>query len=193
MDTYPAAFEVQPTDQLDRWRVFQWVLAIPHLIIASAIDYVVRVVGIVAWFAILFTGRLPAGLANFICMSQRYTTRAYAYAAFLHDEYPPFDFTMSPTDPGGHPVRVDYAPELENRNRLTTFFRIIMAIPALLFVMVLAIVSLFCIIIGWFAVLFTGRWPEGLRSFVIKTMRVGVRVSAYMYLLTDRYPPFEMD
>lgn len=194
MDAYPARITVNSPDRIDRWRALaQWILAIPHLIIAWAMEYVSGALAVISWFVILFTGRLPVGLANFQIMILRYTTRAEVYAGFLHDEYPPFDFAMTAEEPGGTPVDLVIEPALENRNRLTVGLRIIWVIPALLFAMLVAIVGLLCWFLAFFAVLFAGRWPEGLRDWVMKLMRVGVRVNAYMLMLTDEYPPFSTE
>ena len=194
MDTYPATVIVHTPDTQERWRpLVQWILAIPHLIIAGALEYVTGAVAIVSWFVILFTGRLPVGLANFQVMILRYTTRIQLYAGFLYPEYPPFDFTMSTTEPGGSPVHLQVHPELENRNRLTVGLRFLWVIPALLYAMVISIVGAICWFLAFFAVLFTGRWPQGLRTWVMNLMRVSVRLNAYMLLLTDEYPPFSTD
>jgi hypothetical protein len=127
-------------------------------------------------------------------MIMRYSARTYVFAGFLKEEYPPFTFAMTPTDPGDDPrVRVDVAPQLADRNRLTVAFRIILAIPQLIVLALLGVASVVAVVIAFFAVLFTGRWPDGLRDFVVKVMRWSVRVQAYFLLLTDEYPPFALD
>ena len=127
-------------------------------------------------------------------MFLRYALRTYTYVAFLREEYPPFTFDSSSADPGDDPrVRVDVVPQLENRNRVTTFFRIILVIPQLIVLAVLGFATEIVLLIAFFAVLFTGRWPVGLRDFVIKVMRWGIRVQSYCLLLTDEYPPFALD
>ena len=134
MESYPARIDIESPDEIERWRpLVQWIMAIPHLIIAGAMEYVTGAVAVVSWFVILFTGRLPAGLANFQVMILRYTTRAEVYAGFLHDTYPPFEFAMSTTEPGGTPVDLTVEPALEDRNRLTVGLRLIWAIPAILY------------------------------------------------------------
>jgi hypothetical protein len=113
-----------------------------------------------------------------------------------------------------HPVDVHLAPALENRDRMTTAFRLILAIPHLLLVGAPAAVFLswtwgardsgfewsstgvlgaaagICAFIAWFAILFTGRYPEGLRGVVLLYLRWRVRAVAYTALLRDEYPPF---
>jgi hypothetical protein len=192
---YPATFDVDRADRIANWRpLVHWLLVIPHFLILYGLQIVSRAVAVVSWFAILFTGALPEGLARLQCLFIRYNNRANAYLAFLREEYPPFTFDTVAADPGDYPpVRTELTPELENRNRLTVGFRIILAIPHLLVLAVLAIAAIVACVIGFFAVLFTGRWPEGLRTFVVGYQRWYTRVEAYVGLLTDEYPPFSLE
>jgi hypothetical protein len=169
-----------------------WLLAIPHLLIANVLGNLGGIIALISWFAIVFTGRLPEGLANLQCLAIRYQARTYSYVLWLHEPYPPFDFSMTPADPGGDPVRVDLRPQLEDRNRVTVGFRLILAIPIVLFLALVALAAAVLALIGFFAVLFTGRWPESMRRFIVGMLRLGVRVSAYTYLLVDDYPPFSV-
>ena len=117
-----------------------------------------------------------------------------AYAAFLRDEYPPFEFeTVAPDPARTHRFAPASRPELENRNRLTVAFRIILVIPQLIVLTLLGIAWFVAHLIAFFAVLFTAHWPEGLRTFVVGILRWSARVNAYLYLLTDEYPPFSLD
>ncbi len=191
---YPATITVETPSKMDNWRpLVHWFLAIPHLIVAGALDYVSGAVAFISWFVILFTGKLPEGLADFQVMILRYTARAQLYAGFMYEEFPPFDFTMTPEDPGGSPVAVNVTPALENRNRLTVGLRIFWLIPAVFYAMLIGFVGMICWFLAFFAILFTGSWPEGLRSWVMKLNRVGIRFQAYALLLTDEYPPFASD
>lgn len=192
---YPAALTFDSPERVARWRpLVNWILAIPQLFIVGAMRYVAQAISVVGWFIILFTGTLPAGLANFQVMYLRYSVRVSVFAGFLTEEYPPFDFTMTPADPGTDPrVRVDIVPQLEQRNRLTVFFRLILAIPQFIVIAVLGIAVWAVYVIAFFAVLFTGRWPQGLRNFAVGFMRWVLRVEAYLLLLTDDYPPFALD
>jgi len=192
---YPATLEIDRADRIANWRpIVQWFLAIPHFIILYVLGVVAEVVSIIGWFAILFTGKLPEGLANLVCLYVRYNNRTMAYAGFLREEYPPFTFETVPADPGTDPpVRTGFVPELEDRNRLTVAFRLILVIPQLIVLTVLGLVAFLALVIAFFAVLFTGRWPEGLRTFVVGVLRWSTRVNAYLYLLTDKYPPFSLE
>lgn len=187
---YPATLDVQTPEKMSNWRsIGQPFMAIPHLIISNALTAVAQVCAFIGWFAILFTGRMPAGLSNMICMSLRYQARAVAYAGFLHDQFPPFDFSSTATDPGNTPVQVNLQPTLEGRNRLTCGLRLLWAIPAMIVTALIVIVAALCWFIGFFAVLFTGKWPAGLRDWVLKGLRAVLRLDAYVMLLTDTYPP----
>ena len=86
--SYPATVQIETPDRIAFWRpLVQWFLAIPHLLIAGVLGTVSQLVAVISWFAIVFTGRLPAGLADFQAMRLRYELRIQAYIAFLHDEY----------------------------------------------------------------------------------------------------------
>ena len=192
---YPATFSFDPPEKVVNWRpLVNWLLAIPHFIVLNALNAVSEALGVVSWFVILFTGALPEGLANFQVMIVRYSVRTSVYAGFLKEEYPPFTFAMTPTDPGDDPrVRVEMTPQLANRNRVTVAFRIILAIPQIIVLALLGVATAVVLLIAFFAVLFSGQWPEGLRDFVVKVIRWSVRFQAYFLLLTDEYPPFTLD
>ena len=191
---YPATFTFDSPERIANWRpLVHWLLAIPHLMILYALGTVSDVVAVISWFAVLFTGRLPAGLASLQAMYLRYTLRTATYFGFLREEYPPFSFATTPADPGDDPrVSVDLVPQLDGRNRLTVAFRLILAIPQLIVLALLAIALFVVGVIAFFAVLFTGRWPDGLRDFALGVGRWWLRVNAYLVLLTDEYPPFTL-
>jgi len=193
--SYPAILTFDPPATVANWRpVVNWLLAVPHLAILYGLRILTQVVGVISWFVIVFTGALPEGLANVQTMYLRYGLRTYTYVLFMREEYPPFAFAMSPSDGGEDPrVRVDFRPMLTDRNRLTVAFRIILVIPHLLVLAALVVAAGVASVIGFFAVLFTGRWPEGLRTFVLDVTRWSLRVQTYFLLLTDDYPPFAFD
>lgn len=192
---YPAVLTVETAEPIDRWRpLVQWLLAIPHFFVLYVLQIVAEVLGVVSWFVILFTGKLPEGIAGFQALYLRYGNRTTAYAGFLRPEYPPFTFETVPADPGDYPgVRTDVVPALEDRNRVTTFFRLLLAIPHILVLAVLGLAASIAWIIAFFAVIITAKWPDGLRGFVLGYMRWNLRVNAYLFLLTDEYPPFSLD
>jgi hypothetical protein len=191
---YPAAFTFDPPEKIANWRpLVNWLLAIPHYAILYGLQILTEVVSVISWFFILFTGSLPEGFANIQAMYLRYELRTYSFALFLREEYPPFAFTMSPNDGGeDRRLRVDFRPQLTDRNRLTVAFRIILVIPHVVVLAALGIAAFVVEVIALFAVLFTGRWPEGMRAFILDVARWYLRVSAYFALLTDEYPPFAL-
>ena len=194
-DPYPATFSFDPPERIANWRpLVNWFLAIPHLLVIGVLRYASVAVAVVCWVVIVFTGRLPSELANFQAMYLRYFLRTASFAGFLREEYPPFGFAMTPTDPGDDPrVRTDVIPQLEQRNRVTVGFRLILVIPQLIVLALLAFAVWVVLLIAFFAVLFTGRWPDGLRHFTLGAMRWWLRVDAYFLLLTDEYPPFALN
>ncbi len=190
---YPVALELHSDTRIANWRpLAHWLLGIPHLAIANVLGNVGGVLALGSWFAILFTGALPPGLAAFQCMVIRYNVRAVSYALWLRESYPAFDFSMTEADPGGDAVRVDIVPAYENRNRLTVALRLLWIIPAALFGFGLSIAAGAVSFVSFFAVLFTGTYPAGLRTFMVRSGRFFVRLSAYGYLLTDEYPALEL-
>jgi hypothetical protein len=193
--TYPVTLEFDAAEEVARWRPFvHWLLAIPHYLVLLAIQIVAVIVAIIAWFAILFTGRLSYSFAGLMTMAVRYQTRITMYVYFLREEYPKFDIDATPADPGTDArLRVSADAALEGRNRLTTAFRFILVIPHWIVLWVLGYAVGVVVFIAAFAVLFTRRWPAGLRDFVVRYERWYVRVGGYAFFLTDEYPPFSLD
>jgi len=193
--SYPASFTFDPPERIANWRpLVNWILAIPHFVILYGLRVLAQVVSVISWFVILFTGAMPESFANLQVMFLRYETRIYIYASFMREEYPPFAFTTTPVDEGDDPrVRVDFHPELTDRNRLTVGFRLILAIPQFVVLALLGIVAWVVLVVAFFVVLFTGRWSEAARNLVINIMRWFLRVEAYILLLADEYPPFALE
>lgn len=191
---YPASFTFDPADRVANWRpLVNWLLAIPHLAILHALQTLTEVLSIVSWFSIVFTGKVPAGIVNVQSMTMRYSLRTWSYVLFMREEYPPFAFVTATADPGEDPrLRVDITPQLEDRNRLTVAFRLVLVIPHLIVLAALFIAAFVVSVVGFFAVLFTGRWPVGARKFVLDVARWSLRVQSYLLLLHDEYPPFSL-
>ena len=104
-------------------------------------------------------------------------------------EQPPAE-AMTAVEPGAdHPVQLVVTDDLK-RSRLTVFFRLLLAIPHLLWLTIWGIAAFFVAIVGWFAALITGRLPEGMHRFQAKYQAYTTRVYAYLYLLANPYPPF---
>ena len=185
--TYPLAFDVEYPEKLSRLLIFaKWLLAVPHWIILYALMAVAQAITVVAWFAILFTGRYPKGLFVFVVGIYRWYYNVIAYAALLRDDYPPFSLSA-----GQYPLtfHVEYPKRL---SRLLIFFKWLLIIPHLIVLVLLGIVYWITLVIAWFAILFTGRYPKGLFNFGVGLFRWGARINAYYMLMRDDYPPFSL-
>ncbi len=189
---YPARFDFEAPDEVANWRpLVQWLLAIPHLVILQVLGYVVEVVWIISFFAVLFTKNIPQGLYNFQVMVMRYQVRVGTYVLFMREGYPPFSFRTVGEDDGIDvaTLSVDRPAEL---NRWLPLVKWLLIIPQIIVLAFLNIAAFVVAVISFFAVLFTGRFPEGMRTFLVGVMRWHVRVGAYVLLLVDPYPPFSL-
>ena len=190
---YPLQLELHADRHITRWQpLVQWLLAIPHLMIAYALRTLRQVLTLISFFTVLFTEQIPRPLFDAIVMTDRYEWRAMSYALFMYEDYPPFDFELSSEDDGTEPhtsLNLTYPEHLDRWKPLYKWF---LAIPQYLVLFVLSIAAFVGIIVAVFAVLFTGEYPERIRDFLVSAYRYGLRVETYVGLLTDRYPPFSL-
>ncbi|HMG25922.1 MAG TPA: DUF4389 domain-containing protein [Acidimicrobiia bacterium] len=191
---YPLTFSVDyPDRELNRVTTgFRLILAIPLLLLlalfaqghpASA--------GLLLFLPVLallvLRHKYPRWWFDFNLQITRLEARIYSYAFLLRDEYPSVDQEQA--------VHVDIVyPDAENElNRWLPLVKWILAIPHYIVLAFLYIAVIVVVIIAWFAILFTGRYPEGMFDFVVGVVRWSLRVTAYAFLLvTDRYPPFSL-
>jgi Domain of unknown function (DUF4389) len=191
--SYPVNIEVAGDLQVPRWRpLVNWLLVIPHLVWLWILSIVLLVLAVISWFAILFTGQLPETFGDFMLGVLRYQWRIYAFLFAWTEEYPSFSPPTGYADPGNFPAVLTGEPASE-RNRLTVLFRIFMVIPQYIVLYFVGIAANVVLLIAWFAVLFTGLWPEGMRRFCIGYYRWSIRLQAYFFLITDVYPPFSLE
>jgi Domain of unknown function (DUF4389) len=172
------------TDDLERSRLttfFRLILAIPHLIFVGLWGIAAYFALIIAWFAALFTGRVPLALHVFMADWLRYSTRVTAYTLLLSNPFPPFSAA------GDYPIdaRID---DGEAQSRLTVFFRLILAIPALILASVFQSVNQVVAFLSWFYILIFGRMNEGMENLNAWLLRYEVQTYGYIMLLTPRYP-----
>jgi Domain of unknown function (DUF4389) len=136
---------------------------------------------------ILFREKYPRWWFDWNLELTRFSTRVSVYAALLDDRYPSTDEQQS--------VRLDvrYPDVPSDLNRWLPLVKWFLAIPHFIVLGFLGLAALVSIVVAWFAILFTGRYPRGLFDFVVGVGRWALRVTAYAVLLTtDRYPPFSL-
>jgi hypothetical protein len=137
---------------------------------------------------ILFRQRYPRWWFDFALELARFSARVGAYVALLTDQYP------STVEEQSVHLDVEYPDVEHDLNRWLPLVKWLLAIPHYLVLIVLSVGAFFAVVIAWFAILFTGRYPRGLFDFVVGVGRWWLRVDAYALLLvTDRYPPFSLN
>jgi hypothetical protein len=136
---------------------------------------------------LVFRQKYPRWWFDWNIALTRFGTRVGAYLALLRDEYPSTD-----EDQAVH-IEIPYPDARKDLNRWLPLVKWLLAIPHYIVLFFLGIAAIFVVIIAWFAILFTGRYPKGLFDFVVGVMRWSLRVMAYAALLTtDEYPPFTL-
>jgi Domain of unknown function (DUF4389) len=211
----PVAVRAHLQEPLSRWLwLVKWLLLIPHYIVLFFLWVAFVAVTVVAFFAILITGRYPAGLFRFNLGVLRWTWRVsyYGYSALGTDRYPPFSLAEEPDYPATLDIR---HPEHLSRGLVLVKWWLL-ALPHYLVLAFLVggasytadtattsssrgsgasegglIALLVCF--AAIALLFTARYPRGLYDLVVGLNRWVLRVVAYVALMTDSYPPFRLD
>ncbi|WP_227982036.1 DUF4389 domain-containing protein [Nocardia spumae] len=207
---YPVRVRGDLDPALSRWQwIVKWFLAIPHYIVLFFLHIAYGVVTIIAFFAILVTGRYPRGLFDFNVGVLRWSWRVrfYALSALGTDRYPPFSLRPDENYPAD--LDVGYPEHLHRGLVLIKWW--LLAIPQYLIVwafvggsrtwggdddgtvMVWIPLLFILVLIAAIALLFTGRYPGGLFAFVVGVNRWILRVRAYASLMCDDYPPFRLD
>ena len=190
---YPLTLDLEAPLEVARWRpLVHWLLVIPQAIVAGVLGQILQLLSLVSFFTILFTGRIPRELFDFMAMTLRYQWRVNSYAFFMREPYPPFEFGSKTEDPGTDPASLSLEyPETLSRG-LIFVKSWLLAIPHYIVLVFLGIGAMFVGVIAWFAVLITGRWPQGLRDYLVGVSRWAYRVEAYAFLMRDEYPPFSL-
>jgi hypothetical protein len=185
---YPARLEIDYPEHLSRLLIFvKWLLAIPHFIAFIFLGIGAYICWIVSFFAVLITGRYPQGIFNYLTGVYRWGTRVSAYLMLMTDAYPAFSLE----DDRNFPVRVSFDPPPDYKiARWRPLVHWLLVIPAGLIGGLIALAGGICVFLAWFAILITGRFPQGLFNVVEIALRWEIRVGLFQYWMTERYPPF---
>jgi hypothetical protein len=205
---YPIDVEIDPPLRQNRWTVgFRIVLAIPALLLAgvlvgSGYNYygaanpvlslgLVGVAAFLGWFVALARGRMPHGLRDLIAYGLSYGAQLWAYLLLLTDRYPSSDplTAIGPLPTRSDPVHLEADDDLR-RSRLTVFFRLLLALPHLVWLSLWGIAALLTAIVNWVATLVTGISPQPLHRFLAAYVRYQLHVAAYLYLIGNPFPGF---
>ncbi|MGW4718116.1 DUF4389 domain-containing protein [Nocardia sp. NPDC004260] len=196
---------------LSRWLwLVKWLLAIPHYVVLFFLHIAYAVLTVVAFFAILITGKYPRGLFDFNVGVMRWGWRVtfYALSVLGTDKYPPFSLQPNADYPAD--LEIDYPETLHRGLALVKWW--LLAIPHYLIIGAvlsggiaiagsdgddwgggsISLLSLL-LIVALIGLLFTARYPQGIYDFVMGVNRWIIRVQAYAGLMRDEYPPFRLD
>ena len=203
VSNYPVQFDVDyPSRPLGRLTTaFRFLIAIPIVALLTLLSGSTfndgdqarntLVIGGAAVFVplvlmLVFRQKYPRWWFDWNLNMLRFSNRVTAYLALLDDRYPSTDEEQS--------VHLDFAyPEVRQMNRWLPLVKWLLAIPHYVVLFFLGIAVLVSIIVAWFAILFTGRYPRSLFDLVVGVMRWSNRVNAYAFtLVTDQYPPFRL-
>lgn len=209
---YPVVIMGEQSPQLSRWLwLVKWLLIIPHVIVLFFLWIAFLALSVVAFFAILVTGRYPRAIFDFNVGVMRWTWRVnyYSYGALGTDLYPPFTLADDPNYPAR--LSVEYPQSLSRGLVLVKWW--LLALPHYLIIGVFTgaafagydqvrnheawaygsgLIGLLICIAG-LLLLFTGRYPRSVFDLVMGMNRWVLRVGAYSALMTDKYPPLRLD
>jgi len=206
---YPIDLEIGPPQRQNRWTVaFRLVLALPAALLVAVLmgsstgEYnstyggtqglgLLVVAAILGWFYAVARGRMPRGLRDAIAYAISYTAQFWAYLLLLTDRYPSSDplTAIGPLPTRADPLSVETDEDLR-RSRLTVFFRLLLAIPHLLWLTLWGLVALLAAVVNWIATLVAGTSPERLHRFLAAYLRYQLHVGAYVYLIGNPFPGF---
>ena len=177
--------------ELARWRpLVNWALYIPHAIILYALQILARAVFVVYWVMLIVTGKLQPGLYGVMAMYERYDSRAGGFLFGYSEIYPPFDFATGPVDNNAYPpVRLTLPPMPESVPR-SAALNLLKAIPHYILLIIFFMGAAVVAVIGWFAVLATGKWPQGMRAFLVRVRNYYYRIWTYVTMVDNDYPQF---
>ncbi len=193
---YPVRFDVDYPESLDRFSsILRILFVIPIFIVLALLtasyggDYggAAGLVFLPTLLLIVFRRKYPRWWFNWNLELLRFTNRVFAYLLLLTDRFPSTDEEQSVH------LTIEYPDAERNLHRWLPLVKWLLALPHYVVLIFLLLATVVAVVIAWFAILLTARYPRGLFDFVVGVMRWGNRVQAYAFLLTtDRYPPFRL-
>ena len=204
---YPIDVEIDPPAEQNRWVTgFRFFLALPAIMLADTMlgggttaaggsigtsGGVVATVAFLAWFACLFTGRMPQGFRDLNAYCIGYSAQAIGFLLLLTDRYPNSDPAVyeSANVYRQDPIRLHVTDDLR-RSRLTVFFRLLLAIPHFVWLMLWGVAAIFALVANWFVTLFRGLPADALHRFLGAFMRYQIHLYAYLELVANPFPGF---
>jgi len=183
-------FDMEYQQQQSRLTTFfRFITVIPGLFVLMLWSIALWITVPISWFALLFTGRYPRGLYDFNASFARYATYVYSYCYLATDRWPGF----SGAPDIDYPVHLRLGEPLPEYSRMKVLFRIILAIPVYLIAYAMGIVAQIAAVIAWFAIVITGREPEGIYQMLRLGLSYQHRAMPYGLLLTEDWPQFTQD
>jgi hypothetical protein len=180
---HPVRLRVEDDLRRSRFTVlFRLLLALPHIVWLTGWTVLAYLAAILNWFVALIGGRSWRPLHRFIAAFVRYQAHVYAFLYLVANPFPGFTGQESV-----YPLAI-VIDGPQRQRRLVTAFRLLLALPALVLYSAFSYVLLTVAVGGWFASLVTGRMPSGLRALGAVIIRYSAQVTAYLLVLTDRYP-----
>ena len=213
---YPVDVVIPGPERQGRWTIaFRIFLALPALILAGVLGWtasgggganagdgsgeawtngfagIAMLCGFLGWFASVALGRMPNGLRDLGAYGIGYSARAYAYALLLTDRYPNSDpdelgpaWSLPP-----HPIRLELDDDGQ-RSRMMVAFRLLLALPHLVWLALWSVAAILAAIANWFVALFSGRSAEPLHRFLAAYVRYSVHVLGFLFLVANPFPGF---
>ena len=184
---YPVVTEFDRQEEYSRFLpIVKGLLLIPHWFVLIFIFIGALFATIYAWFAVLITGKYPEGVYRFLTGTFRWGTRVSAYALLMTDRYPPF--SLEPDD--DYPARYDlaYTGEIARWRPLVHW---LLVLPYMFVATILMYFAYIVSFIAFWVILFTKKFPQSLFDFNVVALRWQNRSTAYMYFMTERYPPWQ--
>lgn len=186
----PVGFEAERQNEYNRaLPFFKWLLAFPHYFVLVFVGLAAFFALIGAFFAVLFTGRYPRGLFDFILGVYRWAARVAAYVMLLTDRYPPFSLGEEPD----YPARVQIPYPEEGVDNWRPLVHWLLIFPYALVAGALMTVAQVVAFIGAFFILFTKELPEGMFKLIVIPLRWQLRAQAYSTFMVTKYPAFDFE